>query len=210
MLSRYYNEPPPAHVSERRAARHSRLIGLGYANYSAYLRSEHWRELRKRYCRSSLPQDCVCGETETHLHHMTYERVGAEWLSDLTPLCRRCHALVHVLEWRGEIGLDLEGFALDEERARAGREWLAAEVAERQAEIAERVRAHQEAVLAMPFARRLVVAAQLAKRRHIDVSGDLHVIRCCCARGQHGPHLTTRLRKLEQTVYGWDGWADWK
>ena len=40
---------------------------------------------------------------------MTYERVGDEELTDLTPLCRKCHAMVHELERRGEIALDFQG-----------------------------------------------------------------------------------------------------
>lgn len=58
----------------------------------------------------------MCGETEgLHLHHLTYERLGAERLDDLTPLCPNCHAMVHVLVKRGEMGLDFAGF-VDEQR----------------------------------------------------------------------------------------------
>lgn len=61
----------------------------------------------------------MCGETERlQLHHMTYERVGAEELSDLMWLCKTCHAMVHVLEERGEIGLDLAGLVSEQRAAR--------------------------------------------------------------------------------------------
>lgn len=60
----------------------------------------------------------MCGETERiHLHHKTYERIGEELLTDLVPLCPNCHTLVHVLERRGEMGLDFEGFDSPERAA---------------------------------------------------------------------------------------------
>lgn len=40
-----------------------------------------------------------------------------ERLEDLTPLCPNCHAMIHVLVNRGEIGLDFAGF-VDEQRAK--------------------------------------------------------------------------------------------
>lgn len=94
----------------RRRQRAKRLRELGYQDYDDYLRSPHWRAIKARYRASELPQVCMCGETEVHLHHKTYERIGAENLTDLTPLCATCHTLIHVLERRGEIGLDLAGF----------------------------------------------------------------------------------------------------
>ena len=50
------------------------------------------------------------------LHHLTYERVGEELLSDLTPLCSTCHAMIHALEARGDMTLDPASLA-DAERA---------------------------------------------------------------------------------------------
>lgn len=52
----------------------------------------------------------MCGATEgLQLHHMTYERIGAEELTDLIPLCETCHNIVHVLDVRGEMALDFAG-----------------------------------------------------------------------------------------------------
>jgi hypothetical protein len=55
----------------------------------------------------------LCGtkDDKFSLHHMTYERVGQEQLSDLVLLCVGCHTTVHALEKRGEMGLDFEGLA---------------------------------------------------------------------------------------------------
>jgi hypothetical protein len=52
----------------------------------------------------------MCGADVVQLHHKTYDRIGAEDLTDLTPLCARCHALIHVLERRGDITLSFDGF----------------------------------------------------------------------------------------------------
>jgi hypothetical protein len=95
----------------RREQRYMRLVKLGYRSYPEYLRSRHWQRKRLEYAGSDRPQDCICGETEgLQLHHTTYERVGDEALTDLTPLCPACHAMIHTLEARGDIGLDFTGF----------------------------------------------------------------------------------------------------
>jgi hypothetical protein len=195
----------PRHVEERYKARTKRLRALGYRNYGEYLRSPHWLRLRATYRASDLPQICVCGETEVHLHHLTYERVGAEVLPDLTPLCRRCHALVHVLEWRGQIGLDLDGLC-DAERAAAGRAWLAAEIAAREREAAERLTAERAHVLSLSFAARLMRARAVAKARKIDVSHLVHIVAKCVEQGRNAEMLTRRLRAVESTAYGWEDW----
>lgn len=94
-----------------------RLLALGYSDYPSYLRSSHWVRMRAQYRDSEHPQECICGEMEgLQLHHLTYERVGAERLTDLSPLCAVCHAMIHVLEQRGEVGLDFRGF-VNEQRA---------------------------------------------------------------------------------------------
>lgn len=56
--------------------------------------SKEWAE-RKRLVaeRTSICQRCGW-QGATEVHHLTYERRGAEWLEDLQYLCRDCHALV--------------------------------------------------------------------------------------------------------------------
>ena len=54
------------------------------------------RDFSKRYRESSLPQRCaVCDSTAIQLHHHNYRRLGAEKLTDVTPLCDQCHGEVH-------------------------------------------------------------------------------------------------------------------
>lgn len=114
----------PYPTVQRRArieTRKARLEALGYRDYPHYLSSPAWHDTRRRYFESDQPQDCICGETyELQLHHLTYERVGEEELTDLTPMCKRCHSMLHELERRGEVGLDFQGF-VNEERARLHR-----------------------------------------------------------------------------------------
>lgn len=83
---------------------------MGFDNYDAYLQSAHWIDLRRAYQESDLPQRCMCGSDEVQYHHRTYERLGAELLTDLMPLCGTCHRMVHELDRRGEMGLDFSGF----------------------------------------------------------------------------------------------------
>lgn len=99
-----------------RRARTAVLRKLGYESYNDYLRSPHWRDLR-RLAAAELPNVCLCGATEQlQLHHMTYERLGHEQLVDLIWLCATCHNLTHVLERRGDTDLALAGLG-DPERA---------------------------------------------------------------------------------------------
>jgi 5-methylcytosine-specific restriction endonuclease McrA len=85
-----------ARMTEFRAA----LTALGFANYRAYLASDHWSDLRRRYWQSRLPKCCYACGSKGHLdlHHRTYKRVGNERLTDLTLVCRECHQRIHERE----------------------------------------------------------------------------------------------------------------
>lgn len=152
-------------VRLRREVRDIRLREQGYRSYPHYLKSAHWADVRREYQASGLPQDCFCGETEAiQLHHMTYERVGREELSDLTPLCPTCHAMVHTLEARGEIGLDFTGF-INEQRAEQRRAEVEAAAQERLISYLEDVafiedlRRRMQQIHKMPSARKLAGAS---------------------------------------------------
>jgi hypothetical protein len=78
------------HASRVKAARDPQ------EEYRAYLRSAYWRDVKRRYRASDLPQACVvCGDPRVDLHHKTYERRGREELTDLEPRCRKHHEEVH-------------------------------------------------------------------------------------------------------------------
>ena len=98
-----------ARALARSRNREFRMRQLGFESYSEYLRSPAWHEVKVRYRASIREARCqLCGSTlDLHLHHLTYDRVGEELVSDLILLCGGCHAAVHDLERLGTIGLDL-------------------------------------------------------------------------------------------------------
>jgi hypothetical protein len=70
--------------------------------YSEYLRTPHWKAFKKRYRGSGRPRRCtICGEPRYELHHITYERIGDERLSDVVALCRAHHQRAHAREKKG-------------------------------------------------------------------------------------------------------------
>ena len=66
--------------------------------YQEYLKTPHWKELRKRKLKQQKYTCEVC-DCKFHLqvHHLTYERLGHERLKDLAVLCPKCHKLIHGL-----------------------------------------------------------------------------------------------------------------
>ena len=54
--------------------------------------------MSEQYKKSNLPQHClVCENIKYELHHRSYDRIGAELLTDLVPLCRKHHNATHKL-----------------------------------------------------------------------------------------------------------------
>ena len=74
------------------------LNRLGFQSLEEYLRSDLWRETKRRYRSSDYPQRClICGSSDIDLHHRSYARLGEEELFDLVPLCHRHHDQLHEL-----------------------------------------------------------------------------------------------------------------
>lgn len=74
---------------------------LGFDSYDAYLRSPHWKQFKASYKASGRSMRCaVCNHGPIQLHHHTYERIGQERLTDVTPLCGTHHQAVH--DWLKE------------------------------------------------------------------------------------------------------------
>lgn len=66
---------------------------IGYDNY---LRSTHWRELRARILKRANGRCEYCKQNRaTQVHHVTYERLGAEEEDDLRAICVPCHREKH-------------------------------------------------------------------------------------------------------------------
>lgn len=78
-------------------ARVTRLAALRQMPYSEYLRSDEWRERRKRHLEyaGNRCQLCNSDRQPLHVHHRTYERRGFERSADLVVLCADCHEAFH-------------------------------------------------------------------------------------------------------------------
>lgn len=65
--------------------------------YDEYLASPEWRS-RREWALERADRRCqLCNTTRTplHVHHRTYERLGAELPSDVIVLCGQCHQTFH-------------------------------------------------------------------------------------------------------------------
>ncbi|MCK9327351.1 MAG: HNH endonuclease [Bacteroidales bacterium] len=68
------------------------------AEYAKYLQSRHWQAFRLKALKHYGKKCHLCGIKEVpyfHVHHLTYERLGKEKLSDVVVLCEECHNEVH-------------------------------------------------------------------------------------------------------------------
>jgi hypothetical protein len=64
--------------------------------YRDYLRTSHWKSVRKAYRNSNLDQECIaCCAKTVQLHHIVYDRIWRELPGDLIPLCGTCHQRLH-------------------------------------------------------------------------------------------------------------------
>ena len=66
-------------------------------NYQRYLASREWALLKKKV-RERSGGLCERGHVDpvkaTAVHHLTYERIGQEWLEDLLHVCDACHTFL--------------------------------------------------------------------------------------------------------------------
>lgn len=65
------------------------------ADYQRYLCSRHWRIFRLAVMIAANGRCAICNKPADDVHHLTYERVEKELLSDVAPLCRGCHEQQH-------------------------------------------------------------------------------------------------------------------
>jgi 5-methylcytosine-specific restriction endonuclease McrA len=67
-----------------------------WAQYSAYLQSDAWQQLRPRVFDRAGGICEGCGQaTATQVHHLTYKHVTNEFLWELVAICDNCHERVH-------------------------------------------------------------------------------------------------------------------
>lgn len=84
-------------LAGKRRSRRFRIKGKSEWQRQWYLRTDHWLQVRMQakvrdgYC-------CTrCGNSDRvlHVHHLTYDRKGVEWLEDVATLCDPCHKRTH-------------------------------------------------------------------------------------------------------------------
>ena len=82
---------------------------LSAAEYPAYIKSKKWARKKQEYWTSGRSTNCyICDRPRNasfHMHHKTYDRLGAEHLDDLSPVCRACHTAIHKFYDNCEISL---------------------------------------------------------------------------------------------------------
>lgn len=69
--------------------------------YNNYINSSAWNQSLPRLARIEKAHGrCeLCGRKGKEVHHLTYERIGAELPQDLMYVCLSCHEELHV-KWR--------------------------------------------------------------------------------------------------------------
>lgn len=65
-------------------------------DYYKYLKTTAWENMRQKVFRRDGFKCVVCGEAKNlECHHITYDNLGAEKVSDLVTLCKECHEKTH-------------------------------------------------------------------------------------------------------------------
>ena len=64
--------------------------------YKKYLESDEWKDKKRLSIKrdNGTCQGCLTA-TALEVHHLTYERIGDELLTDLVSLCSFCHNQIH-------------------------------------------------------------------------------------------------------------------
>lgn len=66
------------------------------ALYQRYMSSKQWHDKRSEALKKAGYRCQMCGAViNLNVHHVSYERLGAEWISDLVVLCKGCHEKLH-------------------------------------------------------------------------------------------------------------------
>ena len=69
--------------------------------YKGYINSVPWYEKRSLVLMKHGNKCFKCGSKRCiQIHHVTYQRLGKEDLSDLLPLCKNCHKKIHGIKYK--------------------------------------------------------------------------------------------------------------
>jgi 5-methylcytosine-specific restriction endonuclease McrA len=65
-------------------------------HYEKYMQTWQWRAMRRKAMKRAKKKCQFCQERKPKVvHHLTYDRLFFERLTDLLALCYTCHALMH-------------------------------------------------------------------------------------------------------------------
>lgn len=66
-------------------------------NHKDYIKSKYWVNFNHKYQKSKYKQNCFWCDSNFGLvlHHITYERLSKEELTDVVVLCNKCHKKFH-------------------------------------------------------------------------------------------------------------------
>lgn len=70
---------------------------MNKVDYRNYLQSNHWKDFRTLVRIKCACNECqICGSTyRLDIHHLNYEHLWKERLSDVIVLCNKCHTKYH-------------------------------------------------------------------------------------------------------------------
>lgn len=177
--------------------------------YAAYLASDDWRAFRDSY-RAARPWECICGQTTgLHLHHISYERVGAEEFDDVYPLCPTCHARLHMIVPGRVEGLDPRDHAhrLRADRIldpRGDRVSIAYEeqLAERAADLRSQMNVLRRLLREQqPLDARIRAIRAQARYLRVDVHNELRLVALAIEGGRSRAHVSRRISAVEARLW---------
>lgn len=80
---------------KERQAEREREEAQRKADYSAYLQTPQWHELRAKVLHRDKRICQGCGNHATQVHHLTYAHIANEFMFELVAVCRACHERLH-------------------------------------------------------------------------------------------------------------------
>lgn len=80
--------------------RNKKLRNSGFKNYSRFLKSSIWEQIKERASKYECINKCTfCKkESKTILHHIKYKNVTKVSLNNIVPCCFECHTLIHKIQ----------------------------------------------------------------------------------------------------------------
>ena len=77
--------------------RNANLLILGFRDYKQYLRSAHWKSIRRAQL-ARQPQCYGCSKKASQVHHGHYSKeiLAGETILGLYSICKRCHIWIEI------------------------------------------------------------------------------------------------------------------